>query len=230
MPLRIGGSGAADKLMLGRDEVDRLTLGRQLVFRRPALPTLAASLDRSYDEHGAAAGNVTATWNASAGSNIAIRRLSDNSAIPPTTGTTATFAAPTENETIEVTASNVEGAVHVDLAYWRWVAPAFANVQGGHVVQPGTGARVPRIVGEVTITPWLSPLLALSPEGFGFTAHQFARSVQTGNSDTRRFVLQGAPHTAQQAVQTVDVTLSAQLRIGGRNVGAAATERVRFRF
>lgn len=230
MPLRIGGSPAADKLYLGADEVDRVVLGREPVFQRPVLPTLTATLDRSYDEHGAAARTLTATWVASPGSNIAIRRLSDNAAIPATTGTTAIFAAPTEDETIEITATNVEGAVHVDLPYWRWVAPVFSNVVGGHVVQPTTGARVPRITGDLTITPWLSPALTLAPEGFGFSSRQFARSMQTGNSDTRHFLLQGDPHTAGQGAANVDVTLSAQLRIDGVAVGATVTQRVRFSF
>lgn len=201
------------------------------IFQRPALPVITSfTATPSYARQDAPAGNVTLAFAVTGSTQNRIHRLSDNGNVPLATSTSAIVAEPNADETWRLTSTNAEGSVHADVNFWRWTAPSFANVQGGHVVQPGTGARVPRILGDLTITPWLSPVLTLSPEVVGFSSRQFATSVQTGNSDTRHFLLQGDPHTAQQTVQAVDITLSAQLRIDGADVGAPATHRVQFRF
>ena len=225
MTIAFGGTGVV-KIYVGDDEIDRGLIGRRQFFARPALPTLTASLSRSYDQQGATAGTITVTFAASAGARVSIRRLSDNAPIPLTSNTTATFAAPVADETIEVTATNAEGTVHVDLPYYRWTTPVFSGVHLGTFQNHADGSRSPVVTGTLALSPWLSPALELAPEQDGFTSRGFQRSLSSGPLDRRTFRVQGTPRLQTDPVRSVTITLSAQVRIGTELVGSAVTQRV----
>lgn len=200
--------------------------GRTL-YQRTALPRITTfSASPGYARTGAAAGNVTLEFAVTGSNRNRIRRLSDNANVPLTTSTSAIVAASAADETYRLEASNAEGAVHRDVPFYRWMPPAFFNVEFGTVQQPTTGTRVPRLVGDIAIAPWLAPTLTLSPEQDGFSSHQFARSVETGTADRRHFILQGNPRLQTEPVRRVTIELTAQLRIGGVNVGAPVTHSV----